>query len=180
MCFVCYFVRSSQVQNISCLENYQCFCVRWALSKVVFCCLKVSSYYGIVFNFIVQGDFGCRGFFPSFSCFQFWKSLCNIPIFLDHSVCIPPKFFILDVFHLEPKICYLQMTFTCVSLHWEMSVLCCFAGSGLSGVEVNCSNCVNVLLTRSQVNFQLLEIHPVQLYNLVSLLVLSNDKLKFE
>lgn len=53
MCFVCYFVRNSQVQNISCLEDYQCFCVRWALSKVVFCCLKVSSYYGIVFNFVV-------------------------------------------------------------------------------------------------------------------------------
>lgn len=70
------------------------------------------------------------------------------------------QIFILDVlqlFHLVHKICCIQMTFTCVSLCWEMSVLSCFAGSGLGNVQINCSICVNVLLTWSQLTFNFMK-----------------------
>lgn len=48
--------------RLSCLENYQCFCVWWTLSKVVFRCLKVSYYYLelfllLLFKESLGGDF---------------------------------------------------------------------------------------------------------------------------
>lgn len=76
-------------------------------------------------------------------------SMQHASIFGSYGLC-SSQIFILEVvqlFHLVHKICCIQMTSACVPLCWEMSVLSCFAGSGLRDVEVTCSICVNVLLT---------------------------------